>query len=107
MTKAHDHKHFLDSCANVWLYVGEKFRARPATIIGVVVGAVLLVTILTYTLVENYSTKKQVDQVTAAFCNGPDDRINEERCQDLLRALLRNPDQESAQRLKEIVKGAP
>ena len=103
---APDKRRFLDSCATVWLYVGERFRARPATIVGIVVGAILLTTILTYTLVEQYSTNKQVDKVTAAFCNGPDNVMNEKRCQELLRALLRNPDRKNAKRLKEIVRDA-
>ena len=96
----------MDRFAAIWLWLGQKFGVRPATVIGVTIGAILFATALTYILVQQNNTERDVREVTAAFCNGSDPQrtnpANQERCNDLLRTLLKNPDPDNARRLREI-----
>lgn len=93
---------FMDLCAKLWLRAGSLFEARPATLIGVTVGAIIFACALTYVLVKQETTQHQLDSVTSAFCNGqnPDTA----KCRKLLDALLRNPTPAQAAHLRQIVK---
>jgi len=98
---------FMDFCAKIWLWLGERFGARPVTIIGVTVGAIIFASALTYLLVQQNSTSQEVRRVTSAFCNGSDkfreNTANQDRCNDLLRTLIKNPDEDNARQLRKIV----
>lgn len=97
----------MDFCARIWLWLGERFGARPATIIGLISGGAIFICLMTYIVIQQYSTEQEVKRVTSAFCNGSDAERdlpdNQQKCNDLLRTLLRDPDEDNARRLREIV----
>lgn len=92
---------FMDVCARVWRWIGWKFQARPATVIGVVVGAIIFASACTYILVEQSNTEQAVKSIQTAFCNGRNPAP--EKCRDLLDAILDNATSEQKVRLQEIV----
>lgn len=86
----------------VWLKVGDFFKSRPMTIIGVVLGAMIFAGSLGVVLVRQETTNVKVKEIRNAFCNG--ENPNPQKCQKLFDALLKNPTPDQAKRLKEIVR---
>lgn len=97
---------FMDRLSIAWLWLGHTFGVRPATVIGIVLGALIFASGITYNLVKTDNNTKQLEQIQHSFCNGGAQYtpIVEARCRDLLDQLLRNPAPEQIDRLKELVR---
>lgn len=96
-------RRFMDQGVKIWQYLGKTFGVRPATIVGILIGCVVVVAIA----VNSIHNSIEIDEIQKIFCNGQasvTDERNNELCQDLLRKLLEDPNEANVERLKEVVR---
>jgi hypothetical protein len=96
----------MDRLAAAWLWVGERFRRRPIAVVGLILGAVIFASGITYVLIEQNNTENDIRKVQDVICNnsGPYTARVQKNCHHLLDQLLKNPTPQQAKRLKQIIK---
>lgn len=101
-----DRRGFMDYFATCWEALGRYFGHRPLQMIGLFVGAAVVIVALAFSSISTVHNSGRINKVQAAFCNG-DAKFNSTQkmnCRKLLDQLLKNPTPEQARRLREIVK---
>lgn len=95
----------MDWVAGIWAYVGTTFGVRPATVIGIMLGAVIFATALTYSLVEQNNQAEALGKLQNEVCNGqkPMTGRNAKLCQDLFHQLVQNPRQQDIDHLRYLL----
>jgi hypothetical protein len=111
MSEVKDDSHKkMDWLARMWERAGRWFSHRPAAVIGTLAGAVLFAGLMGVLIFKQNEQGTSLREVQSVFCNGAIEHPTVEQqinCQHLLDQLLKNPTQDQAVRLREIIKEAP
>ena len=103
------HPRFTEIVVTFWLWLSGRFRHRPFTTLGIIIGCVLCLACALYVGYTADQAKKRAEEVSEAFCNSPHNPPPQkviDNCQRLLDRLLDHPTKDQATKLRQIVESA-
>jgi predicted PurR-regulated permease PerM len=105
----------MDKIAECWLWLSQRLHRRPLAVIGLLVGALVWVGLMSWLFVQTENTRDEIQKVQSALCGDNSSSINpgnlpspvKANCQLLFNRIWDNATPEQISEAKRRLREAP